>query len=371
MGGIMGMDRSKLATAAIAVTFAASVIYSASAAGTADLEQVKAFVAKAMSPRTAAESQLPTSGPKGKPGKSLISIVCAASIEGCRAISDAQVEAAKAIGWNARIIDGLGSPKGWNDAMQAAIESKPDVIALAAVLPSAISESLADAKRAGITVVCTQCGVSPGQVGIDAADGDEVNAIIGEYLGSYIVAKAGGKANILMWYYPEFAISKLRHDAAKKVFLEKCDCKTQSIEVKISEWTTTLPDRVQTILLQNPDINWIYSPADETAIDATNGIKAAGLSGKVRVAGGNGNLQALAAIKSDPDYAATAAVSYAFSSWSSIDNANRVLNGEKPVTTRTSVRLVDASNVGEIPKGQYYGGDVDFRSVYKKIWGAK
>jgi ribose transport system substrate-binding protein len=365
----MFMNKAVLAAAVTVLTLAASVVSPVRAAGADDLAQVQAFVAKAMSPRTAAESQLPTTGPKAKAGKSLISIVCAAGIEGCRAISDAQVEAAKAIGWSGRVIDGLGSPKGWNDAMQAAIQSKPDVIALAAVLPSAITESLADAKRAGIVVVCTQCGVSPGQAGIDAADGDEVNAIIGEDLGSYIVAKAGGKANVLMWYYPEFAISKLRHDAAKKVFEEHCTCKVQSIEVKISEWTTTLPDRVQTILLQNPDINWVYSPADETAIDAANGIKAGGHSGKVHVAGGNGNLQALAAIKTDPDYVATAAVSYAFAAWSSIDNANRVLNGEKPVSTKSPVRVVDASNVGEIPKGQYYGGDVDFRSAYKKLWG--
>lgn len=343
----------------------------AGAWASAQADDAAAIMAKAMSPRTAEDSQLPATGPKAQPKKSLISIVCAASIEGCRAISDAQVEAAKAIGWDARIIDGRGSPKGWDDAIEAAIQAKPDVIALAAILPSAVSGSLQNAKNAGITIVCTQCGVRPEDTNIDAADGDEVNGIIGTYLGNYILAKSDGKANVLMWYYPEFAISKLRHDAAKAVVEAGCDCKVETIEVKISEWTTTLPDRVQTLLLQNPDINWIYSPADETAIDAINGIKAGGKSGSVKVAGGNGNLQALETIKTDPDYVATAAVSYAFSSWASIDNANRILSGEKPVKTTSPVRLIDATNVNEIPKGQYYSGDVDFRSHYKKLWGVE
>jgi ribose transport system substrate-binding protein len=332
-------------------------------------ESLDSAVQNAMAPRTAEESQLPTAGPSAQSGKKLVSIVCASAIEGCRAISDAQIEAAKVLGWSTQVIDGRGNVKGWDDAIQSAIQTKPDVIALAAILPSAVASSLADAKAAGITIVCTQCGASPDDASIDAADGDEVNSIIGDSLGSYIAQKAGGRASVLMWYYPEFGISKLRHDAAKAALGKHCECKIESIEVKISEWNTTLPERVNALLLQNPDISWIYSPADETAIDAANAIKAGGKSGQVRVAGGNGNLQALAAIKTDPDYVATAAVSYAFSAWSSIDNANRILAGEKPVKTRTAVRVIDASNASAIPTGQYYSGDVDFRSHYKKLWG--
>lgn len=346
-----------------------SFLVASAGAGVAANEGLKAAVEQSMAPRTAAESELPVAGPPAQRDKKLVSIVCASSIEGCRAISEAQVEAAKAIGWSTQIIDGRGNVKGWDDAIQAAIQTKPDVIALAAILPSAVSGSLADAKAAGITVVCTQCGAKPNEPGIDAADGDEVNGIIGADLGDYVALKSGGKGSVLMWYYPEFAISKLRHDAAKEALKKNCDCKIQSIEVKISEWNSTLPERVQAILLQNPDVNWIYSPADETAIDAANAIKAGGRSGQVRVVGGNGNLQALAAIKTDPDYVATAAVSYAFSAWSSIDNANRILAGQKPVKTRTAVRVIDATNASVIPAGRYYGGDVDFRGHYLKLWG--
>lgn len=335
------------------------------------VDQAKAVVDEAKQERTEADSELPTSSPPAAEGKSLISVVCASAIEGCRAISEGHVEAAEAIGWNARVIDGKGSPKGFNDAIQAAIQAKPDVIALAAILPAAVSDSLEAARDAGIVVVCTQCGAPAGENGVQASDGDDVNATIGEYLGNYILANGGAESNVLMMFYPEFGISKIRHDAAKAV-LEGCSgCTTETIEVKISEWGTTLPDRVQTLLQQDPDISWVYSPADETAIDSVNGIKAAGRDGQVRVAGGNGNLQAFETIKQDPTYAATGAVSYAFSSWASIDNANRLLAGEETVTTKSPVRLVDESNISELPEGEYYSGDIDFRTAFEKLWGVE
>jgi len=341
-----------------------------SQAGDPTVAAAQAVVDVAMQARTAADSQLPTTGPKAVAGKKLISIVCAAAIEGCRAIADAQVEAAQAIGWEASVIDGKGSPQGWNDAMQAAIAAKPDAIALAAILPEAIEGSLQQAKEAGIKVLCTQCGGSgSAQELVDVSTGDEVNAIVGTDLGNYILAKSNGNANVLMWFYPEFGISKIRHDNAKDV-LSKCSgCATETIEVKISEWGTTLLGRVQSLLQQKPDVNWIYSPADETAIDAMNAIEAGGLKGKVQVVGGNGNLQALQTIATSDTYVATAAVSYAFGSWAGIDGLNRIFAGEAPIDTKSPVRLIDKTNESQIESGKYYTGDVDFRAAYRAIWG--
>jgi len=327
-------------------------------------------VVAAMAPRTAEDSKLPEAGPKAATGISMVAITCAAAIEGCRAVSDAHIEAAEAMGWSTTLIDGGGSPQGWNEAMESAIALQPDVIALGAILPEAIQGSLQTAKDAGIITVCTQCGGSgDAQKLIDVSTGDDVNAAIGTALGNYIVAGSEGSADVLMWYYPEFGISKVRFDAAKTVIDGCSGCSTETFEVKISEWGTSLPGRIQSLIQQNPSINWMYSPADETAIDAMNAVEAAGASGSIFVVGGNGNIQALETIATSPVYIATAAVSYAASSWAGIDGANRLLNGEAPVETTSSVRVFDQTNVDEIVEGEYYSGDVDFRAVYRSIWG--
>lgn len=332
--------------------------------------EAHAFVETAMAPRNAEDSDLPTSGPTAATNKTMVAITCSAAIEGCRAASDAHIEAAAALGWETTLIDGGGSPQGWNDAMESAIALKPDVIALGAILPEAIQGTLQTAKDAGILTLCTQCGGSgTSQELLDASTGDDVNETIGTYLASYIIAKSDGKANVLMWFYPEFGISKVRFDAAKAVFDECAGCTVDTFEVKISEWGTTLPGRIQSLIQQNPNIDWMYSPADETAIDAMNAVEAAGASGSISVVGGNGNIQALETISASTVYIATAGVSYAASSWAGVDNINRLLNGEPLVDSSSAVRLFDNTNVGEIADGEYYSGDVDFRAIYSDLWG--
>lgn len=335
---------------------------------TGAVERAREFVENAMAPRTPEETALPTDGPPAVPGKKVVAITCSASVEGCRAISNGHVEAAEALGWDVTLIDGKGSAQGWNDAMETAIASRPDVIALGAIPPTAVEGAIERARAAGVLVVCTTCGVTEESADlVDIATGDDVNAVIGEALGNYIVANSQGNANVLMWYYPEFAVSKDRFDAVKAVVEACASCQTETFEVKLSEWGTTLPGRIQSLLSQHPDVNWLYSPADETAIDGMNAVLASGLS-DVRVAGGNGNIQALETIADGEIYVATAATSYAYSSWAAMDNANRLLSGEAAVEVKAAVRVIDKTNVDQIPEGEYYGGDVDFRSAYEEIW---
>lgn len=337
--------------------------------GAAAVTEAAAVVEEASAPRSKADAKMPTSSPKPVPGKRLAAVTCGVAVEGCRIISEAHVEAAKALGWDAELIDGKGSAKGWNDAISQALASKPDVLALGAILPSAVADGLAKAQEQGVTVVCSVCGTQPGDQGVDVVTGDDFNPVIGRDVASYIVAESDGEANVLLLVYPEFNVSKLRHDAAQKV-LDACpECETQTIEVKISEWGTTLPQRLQTLLQQDPDIDWIFSPGDATASDAITAIGAAGMDGKVRVGGGNGEMQSFQQVRDDTAYDAIGAVSYQLSSWQAVDNANRILAGEDQVETASPVRLITGENIADIPEGEYYDADFDFRSAYESLWG--
>ncbi|WP_415394509.1 sugar ABC transporter substrate-binding protein (plasmid) [Rhodococcus globerulus] len=362
-----------IATLGVLLLAGCSAGASQAASGTTDpaaIEAAKTDTTKHMAPRAAEESQIPTDGPAGVTGKSLVAITCAASIEGCVAISDAHIEAAKALGWETTIIDGKGSPQGWNDAMTNAIALHPDVIALTAILPEGIQGTLQQARDAGIKILCTQCGGSgEAQKLVDVANGDDIHSVIGTYLGDYVVAESEGKAHVLAWLYPEFEISETRLNGFKSE-IDKCaGCTLDTFEVKISEWGTTLPDRIQALLAQNPDIDWIYSPADQTAFDAMNAVEAVGATGRIRVVGGNGDIHTYDTIRKSDVYVATAGVSPAATAWAGIDGINRLLAGEQPVESFTPVRLFDTTNADQVKAGTQYSGDVDFRSIYRKIWG--
>jgi ribose transport system substrate-binding protein len=303
----------------------------------------------------------------------MVSVSCSIKIEGCRSISDAQIEAAKAMGWKTQQIDGQGSPAGWNTAITQAIGLHPQVLALAAVTPSAVGGALTAAHKAGIVTVCTTCGGESGVAGVDYDNGDaDISDSVGQYSANYVLAKSGTKADTLILNYPELGGAIVRINAFNKVYKKCTACKSMTINVALSEWGTTLPGRLQTILQQNPGINWIFNPADETAVDSANAIKAAGLTGKVFAIGGNGELQSYQRVREDPSYAAVPGASYQFAGWQAIDGANRLLQKQQPATgVNSPVRLFTQANVSVVTPGQYWTTDTSFRSIYKKLWGVQ
>ncbi|MCW2952480.1 MAG: periplasmic binding domain protein [Conexibacter sp.] len=320
---------------------------------------------------TAAKSKLPASSPPAAAGRTLVAVSCSIQIEGCRALSQAHVEAAKALGWKTTLLDGRGNAQGWSSAVQAAIQLKPNVIALGAILPTAVGDLLRQAQAQGIRVVCTTCGATSGRDNVDFANGDaQISEPVGRDSADYALSKGGKKTDALVMYYPEFGTSIIRRDAFLNEYRALCpSCKSTVIAVRISEWGTSLPGRIQSLLQQDPGINWIFSPADETAVDSTNAIRASGLTDRVKVVGGNGERQSFQTVASDPSYAAVVATSYFLAGWEAMDNANRIVQGSAaaPLIVQAN-RLMDQSNVSTVKPGQYWSGDFDFRAAYEKLW---
>ena len=343
-----------------------------SSSKTSIIAQAKAAVVKDEAPWTAAEIGFPKTSPPAAKHIFLVSVSCGQQIEGCRSISDAQIQAAKAIGWKTQQIDGAGSPAGWNTAVSQAIGLHPQVLAFGGAAPSAVGGLLKEAHSKGIVVVCTTCGGQSGVDGVDYDNGDaDISDKVGAYSANYVLSKAGTKADTLILNYPELGGAIIRVNAFKQVY-DKCSaCKSMVINVSTSEWGTTLPGRLESILQQNPKINWIFNPADETAIDSVNAIHAAGLVGKVFAIGGNGELQSYQRVREDPTYAAVPGASYYFAGWQAIDGANRILHHQQPVAVNMPVRLFTQSNVSVVPVGQYWSTGVNFRGIYEKLWGVK
>jgi ribose transport system substrate-binding protein len=300
----------------------------------------------------------------------MVSVSFGLQIEGGRSISDAQIQAAKAMGWKTQQLDGMASPAGWNTAVSQAIGLHPQVLALAAVTPSAVGGLLKEAHAKGIVVVCTTCGGQTGVDGVDYDNGDaDISDKVGNYSADYVLTHSGTKADTLILNYPELGGAIIRVNAFKSIYDKCTSCKSKQINVSISEWGTTLPGRLESILQQNPGINWIFNPADETAIDSVNAIHAAGLTGKVFAVGGNGELQSYQQVRQDPSYAAVPGASYYFAGWQAIDGANRILHGQKPASVNQPVRLFTHANVSTVPVGQYWSTDVNYQAIYKKLWG--
>ena len=120
------------------------------------MEKAKAYLANVAAPVTKWDG--PTSGPKSV-GKKLVVIVLTDERNGgAQGAGDGAAEAAKALGWEVRQLDGQGSVPGRATALQQAIAMKPAGILNAGIDSKEQAPLIEQAAAAGIKVVGWHAG---------------------------------------------------------------------------------------------------------------------------------------------------------------------------------------------------------------------
>ena len=135
-------------------------IVSAQAADDAFMTMAKDYVAQAAAPVTTWTG--PTTGPKAQGGKLVIYVSADQKNGGAQGVGDGAQEAAKAIGWDFRVLDGQGSVPARSSALTQAIALKPAGIILGTIDASEQAPIIEQAVAAGIKVVGWHAGPGPG-----------------------------------------------------------------------------------------------------------------------------------------------------------------------------------------------------------------
>ena len=142
--------------------FTALSVTGALADDDAYMKAAKDYIVQATAPVTQWDG--PTTGPKAQGKKLVIYVSTDQRNGGAQGVGDGAAEAAKAIGWDFRILDGQGSVPGRTSAMTQAIALKPDGIILGS--PDAVEQAptIEEAVKAGIKVVGWHSGPGPGKI---------------------------------------------------------------------------------------------------------------------------------------------------------------------------------------------------------------
>src|SRR5690606_26746242 len=122
---------SKLRILVGALMASAAIGLGASSASADFMGDAKAYIDTVTAPVTKWTG--PTDGPKAQPGKLVIYVSDDQRNGGARGVGDGAAEAAKAIGWDFRILDGQGQPSTRASALTQAIALKPDGIILGTI----------------------------------------------------------------------------------------------------------------------------------------------------------------------------------------------------------------------------------------------
>ena len=307
----------------------------------------------------------PTTGPIAPKGKFIVSIPCTRLAYGCARIDDGVKAAAKVLGWKVLTIDPKGDPAAANDAVRQAIRLKADGIVVGAIDPVVLKASIAEARKAGIVVVDPVSARAPSPTGINH-DVSIQGFKEGRVLGAYIAVASNGTAQVGIMDDKEFPHQALRTGGIKASLAKCSGCKiVGESNFVVTDIGTQLGPKSQSFLSANPSITWLSVAFDAATGDVVAASQQAGAR-KVKIVSMDGNPQNLAFIQQGKQ-TATVAAPLDRTGWASMDNINRVINGQKPtVDDGIPIRLVTKANVADFLKHGF--GPVNYQAKYTQLW---
>ncbi|OJU85048.1 MAG: hypothetical protein BGO11_15635 [Solirubrobacterales bacterium 70-9] len=320
----------------------------------------------------------PTEPAPAKPGTKIAAISCAQTLQGCKEIAEGIEEAGEAAGVTVKVFDGQGETTTQNKQILNAISWGAEAIILEAIDPTTVQTGLAAAQKAGIVVGGAVNGTNSPNKTRKPPAGDVWTSfdvgvdykLAGEYEASWIIADSEGKANTVVYGTKEFPALPPQTEGVMET-LEACEgCTTDGpIYFLSSSLATNFGEEVVGYLRTHPEVEYIFCPYDPAAPAMVTAIETAGLGEKVKLVSLLGNEQNLEFIRNEEVQAADGSYDELYVGWAVVDQALRVLDGQKPFEPQGEnipFQLVDKNNLP--PEGQAYKAPFEFRPEFEKLW---
>jgi ribose transport system substrate-binding protein len=345
------------------------------------LEKAKAYLANVAAPVTKWDG--PTSGPKSV-GKKLVAIdLTDGRNGGAQGAADGATEAAKALGWEVRQLDGQGSVPGRATALQQAIAMKPAGILNAGIDSKEQAPLFEQAAAAGIKVVGWHAGPNAGpdkdipsvftNVTTDPA---EVAASAG--FEAVWKASQGADCGVILFTDSIYAIATAKTNFSKEAVegyskckvLEVADTPIGDLSNRMGQLTTSLLSKYGKKWTFSIAVNDLYYDFSAPALQAAGVDPATGYP--QQISSGDGSVPAFKRIRDKQYQLATVAEPLNLQGWIMVDEMNRALAGDKPSGFVPHVHLFTTENLDKDggPENRFDPGN-GYRDEYKKIWGVK
>lgn len=328
--------------------------------------------------------QLPVFAPKGLPfdakacmaGKRILSIPVSSANPFNKAIIRAEIAAAKSVGFEVTEWENQARPTQWVQGVEYATTNKFDAVELlGGVNPAVLGPQIAAARAAGVKVFVSDLydTTQPADANIDSYLSVPYNQV-GDLLANWVIAKSGGKANVLIVGsdevvptapYVKGITDRLNKDCPK--------CKHSYINAPIPEWSTKIQTGVQSALIANPTINYVIPIYDSMTQFVIPAITITGKKDQVKIATFNGTPFVLDALRNG-DVEMDIGKSIGWVGRTILDAYMRKLCGLETYTELYApLYIFDKSNVetvgvpAVVDKG-YGDGYID---GFAKLWGLK
>lgn len=368
------MHRRTLLKSSLAVLALAAWLPVAGPARADAMADAKAVVDKYAEKVTAWDG--PTSGPKAQEGKTVVVLAGDLKNGGILGVTTGVEEAAEAIGWEVKVIDGAGSIGGRTAALGQALALNPHGIIINGFDAVEQAPALEQAKAAKIPLVAWHAGPT---IGPDDRNGIFANVStdamqVSEAAADWAYVDAEGKPGVVIFTDSTYAIAIAKADRMKQAIEKLGGTVLEYVDTPIAETSQRMP-QLTTSLLQKYGDAWTHSlPINDIYYDFMGpSLAAAGKSGTdapVNVAAGDGSESAYQRIRAKQFQTVTVAEPLNLQGWQLVDELNRAMAGETWSGYLSPLHVVTSENV-EFDGGPKNTFDPDngYRDEYKKIWG--
>lgn len=317
----------------------------------------------------------PTTGPAPAKGKTVTWVSCGSIAPDCAVPEAAAKEAAEKLGITFRSTDGnLNQAGGYLSAFRTAVAAKPDAIIAHALDCTSITPGIKEAKAAGIPVLGVEFANCPEITDMNYSEAipntEEWFKSWGRDAASYLIAKTDGKAQVILNEGTDAVFPLMNEGFVEQ--LKKCSgCKiVDTVKFTSAEIVPNAPwiQRFRTALTQNPTATATFIPSDLQLAVSGGGKAVQEANPKMLTVGGSGSSAGMGGLSSGLITADTFAHDPGWMGYASMDQINRLLQGEPIVPQGINTIVVDKDNNLPEAKDSAYVSSVDWKSAYEKIW---
>jgi ribose transport system substrate-binding protein len=338
---------------------------------------VKAHKAVAASTAVKAPWDGPKTGPKAASGKTIIYVAQTMQNGGVAGAEAGVKEAAKAIGWNVRTIDGQGTPAGISAAMSQAVALKADGIVVGGFDPATTKAEIAAATAAKIPVIGWHAAATSGpqpSLGL-YSNVTTLRADVSKISADWVIDDSKGKGGVVIFTDSSIPFAEGK---SQEILAEVKTCASLKVleyaNIPIGDSISTLVAAKTAALVAKYGDSWTHSISINGGLYITPmaaALRAAGKSGTGfphNVGAGDGSADEYGRITSGQYQSVTVPEPLTMQGWQIVDEFNRAFAGQKASGYVPVVHLVTKANAGTSTVWDPQNG---YRTEYKKIWGVK
>jgi len=374
---VNAFKKRAVALSAAAVLIAGSAIAATSASAAAGCSAALAKATKAVNASVAVKAPWdgPKTGPKAATGKTLIYVAQTMQNGGVAGAEKGVEEAAKAIGWTVRVLDGQGTQAGMSSAMDQAVTLKADGIIIGGFDPATVKSGVDAAKAANIPVIGWHAAATSGpqpDLGL-FSNVTTLRADVSKISADWVIVDSKGVGGVVVFTDKSIPFA---HGKSDEIVAELKTCASLKLlkysDIPIGNDTSTRVQTETAALLAKFGKSWTHSVSINGGLYVTPmaaALRAAGKKGTDfphNVGAGDGSADEYARIIAGDFQSVTVPEPLTMQGWQIVDEFNRAFAGQAASGYVPVVHLVTKANAG---KSTVWDPQNGYRTEYKKIWG--